>query len=78
NAIAFAFPNRREELNSYSLHIHRLFEDYHSSMHPNVLLYDKAVRQLIGTRRDLLFDETTHPDIVRFKTIYLESGGIHF
>ncbi|KAJ3831735.1 hypothetical protein F5878DRAFT_549153, partial [Lentinula raphanica] len=77
NAVAFAFPNRREELNSYTLHIHQLFEDYHPSMHGSILLYDRAVRQLIGTRRDLLFDETAHTDIARFRTIYLDSGGIH-
>ncbi|KAJ3738760.1 hypothetical protein EV360DRAFT_58107 [Lentinula raphanica] len=78
NAIAFAFPSRRSELDAYTLHIQRFFEDYHPGMHGNVLLYDKAVRQLIGTRRDILFDETTHPDIVRFKTIYLDSGGVHY
>ncbi|KAJ3964241.1 hypothetical protein EV361DRAFT_956133 [Lentinula raphanica] len=78
NTIAFAFPSRRSELDAYTLHIQRFFEDYHPTMHGNVLLYDKAVRQLIGTRRDILFDETTHPDVVRFKTIYLDLGGVHY
>ncbi|KAJ3851452.1 hypothetical protein EV368DRAFT_43117 [Lentinula lateritia] len=54
DAISFAFTNRRSELVAYEEHIGRLFDDNLTSFHRNILNYDKAVRQLIGSRRDIL------------------------
>lgn len=78
DAIIFAFATRRRELNQYEQHIQRLFDDNLTSFHRNIIQYDKAVRQLIASRRDILFDEVDHPDVARFKNVYLSPTGSHF
>ncbi|KAJ3851885.1 hypothetical protein EV368DRAFT_22523, partial [Lentinula lateritia] len=49
DAISFAFTNCRAELIAYEEHIGRLFDDNLASFHWNVINYDKAVHQLIGS-----------------------------
>ncbi|KAE9393846.1 hypothetical protein BT96DRAFT_828537, partial [Gymnopus androsaceus JB14] len=78
DAINFAFADRGKELNRYEQHIQRQFDDNRPSFHQNVIQYDRAVRLLIGSRRDLLFDDFEHADIARFRTVYLLPTGIHF
>ncbi|KAE9400622.1 hypothetical protein BT96DRAFT_745646, partial [Gymnopus androsaceus JB14] len=65
DAISFAFAERDKELDAYEKHIQHLFDDNHSSSHRNVLQYDRAVRQLIGSRRDILFNDLEHADVAR-------------
>ncbi|KAJ3874547.1 hypothetical protein F5051DRAFT_335578, partial [Lentinula edodes] len=78
DAISFAFADRRTELTAYEEHIGRLFDDNLASFHHNIINYDKAVRQLIGSRRDILFDEFDHAEVARFRTMYLLPTGTHF
>ncbi|KAH7869239.1 uncharacterized protein C8R40DRAFT_1059897, partial [Lentinula edodes] len=80
DAISFAFTNRRTELIAYEEHIGRLFDvdDNLTSFHRNIINYDKAVRQLIGSRRDILFNEFEHAEVARFRTMYLLPTGTHF
>ncbi|KAE9404315.1 hypothetical protein BT96DRAFT_813719, partial [Gymnopus androsaceus JB14] len=77
-AVAFAFAGRKEELDRYEDHMQHLFDDYCPPFHQNVIQYDRAIRQLIGSRRDILFDNIEHADIARFRTVYLLPTGMHF
>ncbi|THU75615.1 hypothetical protein K435DRAFT_582244, partial [Dendrothele bispora CBS 962.96] len=56
-AIICAFPHRRGELDRYENHIQRLFESHIESTHSNIIRYDRAVRTIIGNRKDLLYDD---------------------
>ncbi|KAJ3859604.1 hypothetical protein EV359DRAFT_7658, partial [Lentinula novae-zelandiae] len=78
DAISFAFADRRSELIAYEEHVGRLFDDTLPNFHHNVINYDKAVRQLIGSRRDILFDEFEHADVARIRNMYLLPTGTHF
>ncbi|KAJ3807860.1 hypothetical protein F5876DRAFT_79306 [Lentinula aff. lateritia] len=63
DAISFAFTNCHAELIAYEEHIGCLFDDNLASFHRNIINYDKAMHQLIGSRRDILFDEFEHAEI---------------
>ncbi|KAJ3846156.1 hypothetical protein EV368DRAFT_53173, partial [Lentinula lateritia] len=78
DAISFAFTNWRSKLVAYEEHIGQLFDDNLTSFHRNILNYDKAVRQLIGSRCDILFNEFKHAEVARFRTMYLLPTGTHF
>ncbi|KAJ3908533.1 hypothetical protein F5879DRAFT_783867, partial [Lentinula edodes] len=78
DAISFAFADRCNELSAYEEHVGRLFDDNLPSFHHNVINYDKAVRQLIGSRRDILFDEFEHSEVARIRNMYLLPTGTHF
>ncbi|THU76079.1 hypothetical protein K435DRAFT_879754 [Dendrothele bispora CBS 962.96] len=75
NAILFAFPNRRKELDRYEDHIQKLFDGHVESNHSNILRYDRAVRAIIGSRRDLLYDDYTHEDCSHCFTMYVTTTG---
>ncbi|KAE9390666.1 hypothetical protein BT96DRAFT_756955, partial [Gymnopus androsaceus JB14] len=68
-AVCFVYGSRRRELQAYELHIQRLFNNFQPSVHPSIIKYDKAVRQLIGSRRDILLDEVNR---------YIIPGGMHY
>lgn len=72
-AVCFIFGDRRAEL-----HIQRLFNNYQPHLHANIIRYNKAVRQLIGSRRDILLDEINHPDVAEFQDRYIIPGGTHY
>ncbi|KAE9406671.1 hypothetical protein BT96DRAFT_794739, partial [Gymnopus androsaceus JB14] len=76
-AVCFVFGSRRRELQAYELHIQRLFNNFQPNVHPSIIKYDKAVRQLIGSRRDILLDEVSHPDVAEFRDRYIIPGGTH-
>ncbi|GAW08474.1 protein [Lentinula edodes] len=78
DAISFAFADRCNELSAYEEHVGRLSDDNLPSFHHNVINYDKAVRQLIGSRRDILFDEFEHSEVARIRNMYLLPTGTHF
>lgn len=77
-AVCFIFGDRRPELQAYELHVQRLFNNYQPQLHANIIRYDRAVRQLIGSRRDILFDEVSHPDVAEFRDRYIIPGGTHY
>ncbi|KAJ3833252.1 hypothetical protein F5878DRAFT_633205 [Lentinula raphanica] len=77
-AITFAFPSRSNEVQAYGRHILALFEATRPEFHGNVIRYDRAMRQFIGSRRDILFDEFKHRDLEMFDMMYLWSSGIHY
>ncbi|KAE9398520.1 hypothetical protein BT96DRAFT_789855, partial [Gymnopus androsaceus JB14] len=76
-AVCFVYGSRRRELQAYELHIQRLFNNFQPSVHPSIIKYDKAVCQLIGSRRDILLDEVSHPDVAEFRDRYIIPGGTH-
>ncbi|KAF5356493.1 hypothetical protein D9757_012570 [Collybiopsis confluens] len=78
DAIIFAFPDRYKEVVKYEQHILQLFDDHIPEIHPNILQYDVAVRQLIGTRSDLLYEDFEHAACRRLKSLYLATTGVLF
>ncbi|KAE9403883.1 hypothetical protein BT96DRAFT_814294, partial [Gymnopus androsaceus JB14] len=77
-AVCHVFHDRRTEFQTYELHIQRLFNNYQPHVHASIIRYDKAVRQLIGSRRDILLDEVHHPDVAEFRDRYIIPGGTHY
>ncbi|KAJ3725466.1 hypothetical protein C8R42DRAFT_575963 [Lentinula raphanica] len=77
-AITFAFPSRSNEVQAYGRHILALFEATRPEFHGNIIRYDRAMRQFVGSRRDILFDEFKHRDLEMFDMMYLWSSGIHY
>ncbi|SJL10798.1 uncharacterized protein ARMOST_14192 [Armillaria ostoyae] len=73
-AVLFAFPSRRHELNAYLRHINKLFGVCHDSLHYRVINYDRAARIIIGSRRDVLFSD--FHEFVHEKTAYIDSVGM--
>ncbi|KAK0229573.1 hypothetical protein EDD85DRAFT_973357 [Armillaria nabsnona] len=73
-AVLFAFPSRRHELNAYLHHINKLFGVCHDSLHYRVINYDRAARIIIGSRRDVLFSD--FHEFVHEKTAYIDSVGM--
>ncbi|KAJ3846220.1 hypothetical protein EV368DRAFT_89370 [Lentinula lateritia] len=69
DAISFAFTDRCRELIEYEEHVGRPFDDKLPSFHRNVINYDKAVRQLIGSQRDILFDESEYSEVARIRNM---------
>ncbi|KAF5337701.1 hypothetical protein D9758_017339 [Tetrapyrgos nigripes] len=57
--IKFTLPWREGEIRAYRRHINNLFKSHpDSSQHINVINYDKAIRQRVASRRDLLLTDT--------------------
>ncbi|KAE9400948.1 hypothetical protein BT96DRAFT_739296, partial [Gymnopus androsaceus JB14] len=44
-AVCFVFADRRNELQAYKLHVQRHFNNFPGYLQPNIIRYDKAVRQ---------------------------------
>ncbi|KAF5367902.1 hypothetical protein D9757_011238 [Collybiopsis confluens] len=78
DAVIFAFPERYKEVVKYEQHILQLFDDHIPEIHPNILHYDVAVRQLMGTRSDLLYEDFEHATCRRLKSLYLDTTGVLF
>ncbi|THV04792.1 hypothetical protein K435DRAFT_961790 [Dendrothele bispora CBS 962.96] len=74
-AIICAFPHRRGELDRYENHIQRLFESHIESTHSNIIRYDRAVRTIIGNRKDLLYDDYDREECSRLKDAYISTTG---
>ncbi|KAJ3792001.1 hypothetical protein GGU11DRAFT_694032, partial [Lentinula aff. detonsa] len=77
-AITFAFPRRKKELEKYEQHIRGFFDDVIPSLHGNVIRYDKALRQLVGSRCDILYDEFDRSECSRIRLRYLFPGGANY
>lgn len=75
-AIVFAFPHREEELAIYQEHIENLFDARLVSAHPQVLLYDKAVRSYVGGGQNASL--TDKADFDHFKDSILCSDGLEY
>lgn len=72
-ATAFVFRHRRTELEDYGEYIADQFSSKHPSMHQQVILFDKAIRNLVdGGQRTLLGD---HHKFHRFYSATLVPGG---
>jgi len=52
-ATTFLFPHRDTELRGYGQHIRRLFQASPAEAYQQVIMYDKAVRVRVSSRRDL-------------------------
>ncbi len=73
-AVLFAFPSCRLELNAHLHHINKLFSVCHDSLHYRVINYDRAACIIIGLRQDILFSD--FHKFVHEKTAYIDSVGM--
>jgi hypothetical protein len=64
-AVTFAFPHRRSELDSYGVQVLALFAATSPANHPYIISLDKAIRVRVGERRDLLLSDNTKFDDLR-------------
>ncbi|EDR15657.1 uncharacterized protein LACBIDRAFT_300794 [Laccaria bicolor S238N-H82] len=72
-ATSMAFPHRAGELANYAEYIIALFAATDILFHDRVILFDKAVRRRVGSRRDL---ELTHFDkFADLRTAHMDSIG---
>ncbi|TFK78872.1 hypothetical protein K466DRAFT_592663 [Polyporus arcularius HHB13444] len=72
-AISYAFPHRRPELEAYGRHILSLFGALAPTLQQRVIEYDRAVRRRTAAKRDLLLTDIDH--FADLKTQYIDSGG---
>jgi hypothetical protein len=72
-AIAYAFPNRFDELTSYGRFVLSLFASTSSIFHQRVISFDKAVRRRVGATRRL--ELTDYQSFADLKASHLESTG---
>jgi len=75
-AVAFAFPHRREELDEYQRHIQVEFDAKQASAHQRIISYDIAVRNYVGGGQTSLLT-----DRERFSHLYsaiILPDGIEF
>jgi hypothetical protein len=73
-ATVFAFPHRRSELDEYRRYIQNLFDSVVSGQHPKVILYDKAVRNLV--RGGQTIGLTDFANFHHLQTSYLHPYGV--
>jgi hypothetical protein len=64
-AMTFAFPHRRSELDAYGTQILSLFAATAPSNHAHILSLDKAIRVRVGERRNLLLSDNSKFDDLR-------------
>ncbi|GLB41981.1 hypothetical protein LshimejAT787_3400090 [Lyophyllum shimeji] len=57
-AVRFAFEHREQELRDYMEYIEGLFSSRVASAHPEVILFDKAVREEVGGGQRILLTDT--------------------
>ncbi|KAH9855756.1 hypothetical protein C2E23DRAFT_723253 [Lenzites betulinus] len=72
-AITFAFPHRREELDSYGEYIIGLFGALAEPVHGRILDFDRAVRKRAGSSRRFLL--TNANDFADLKIQYIDACG---
>lgn len=73
-ATTVAFPHRRDELDRYGQHIDTLFSSTTTATHSWIILYDEAVRAMVGGGESLSFDN--HDSYQYLYGIFLLPGGI--
>ncbi|KAJ7171675.1 hypothetical protein C8R43DRAFT_874837 [Mycena crocata] len=74
DAVNFAFSGRHNELRAYWGHINDLFSTRNPSLHGRIINYDRAARNFVGQRRDILLNE-----FAKFRHVqdaHLLDGGI--
>jgi hypothetical protein len=64
-AVAFAFPHRRSELDTYGEQILSLFAATLPHNHSHIISLDKAIRVRVGERRNLLLSDSPSFDDLR-------------
>jgi len=75
-AILFLFPHRQEELDTYSEYIESLFAAKQPGSHHRVVLFDSAVRNLVGGGQNTLLT-----DLSRFQALHesiLQADGVEY
>jgi hypothetical protein len=75
-AIAFAFPHRRSELDTYGVQVLALFAATLPANHTNILSLDKAIRVRVGNRRDLLLMDNASFDDLRLYWLNPIGAGV--
>jgi hypothetical protein len=73
-AIAFVFPHRRDELQTYADHITELFGAINPLYHSRIVLYDQLVRVRVSCRQDMLLSDLSRFDDLR--TMHITSIGV--
>ena len=73
-ATLFAFPHRIHELSSYGEYIVNLFAVTHSSVHSQVIAFDKAVQKRVGSVRNLELSD--FEKYANLKIVHMDSIGV--
>ncbi|THU77930.1 hypothetical protein K435DRAFT_701264, partial [Dendrothele bispora CBS 962.96] len=69
------FPHRDSELATYENHMGDLFLSIDPSLHPRLISYDKAVRNLVANRGDLTLADTNHDAFRNAFRTHIENYG---
>lgn len=75
-AITFAFPHRRSELDTYGVQVLALFAATLPANHSNIISLDKAIRVRVGDRRDLLLTDNASFDDLRLYWLNPIGAGV--
>ncbi|PPQ83882.1 hypothetical protein CVT26_009369 [Gymnopilus dilepis] len=73
-ATTFAFNHRERELNEYGDYIERHFAAKHQSSHASIILYDAAIRTLVGGGQHTLL--TDHDQFTHLYAAIVMSDGV--
>jgi hypothetical protein len=76
-AVSFAFPHRKSELDAYGAQILSLFAATSPANHTSVLALDKAIRVRVGERRDLLLTDYAQYEDLRLYWLNPIGAGTH-
>ncbi|THU84676.1 hypothetical protein K435DRAFT_615891, partial [Dendrothele bispora CBS 962.96] len=69
------FPHRDSELATYENHMGDLFLSIDPSLHPRLISYDKAVRNLVANRGDLTLADINHDAFRNAFRTHIENYG---
>ncbi|RDX48891.1 hypothetical protein OH76DRAFT_1333115, partial [Lentinus brumalis] len=72
-AMSYAFPHRRPELEAYGRHILGMFGALSPTLQQRVIDYDRAVRRRVAAKRDIMLTDIDH--YADLKTQFIDSGG---
>ncbi|KAJ7065761.1 hypothetical protein C8F01DRAFT_982130, partial [Mycena amicta] len=73
-AVIFAFPERRTELQTYFRHINDTFSSKSANVHWRVINYDRAARVHICRTKALLFDDIS--ELTGVRDAHLSNNGV--
>ncbi|KAG2149756.1 hypothetical protein BD769DRAFT_1343408, partial [Suillus cothurnatus] len=73
-AVAFVFPQRREEFTQYNTYLSRLFHAMEIHLHPRIIEYDRSVRNQMAMQRNLRL--TDYSEFEHLRTAFLTSFGV--
>lgn len=72
-AVLYVYPHRSEELDTYEAYVIGLFGSYRQTLHPNIILLDRAIRHLAAECNSVLLS-----DPIRFSNLekmHLDANG---